>query len=397
MISISTPEELYAFSYLCYTNQAFLAYDYALLNNIDYTSYGVSHYFYPVGCLGTAFSGTFNGNGYDITELTLAPLTDSNTASGGQFASYSNITYFAMFGQVGTSGVIENLGLINTNININAPSLTNLEFISPLVGVNNGTIRYTYAQDLRDASTEEGGITAAGAYQVSGLVSLNNGVMQNSYTAYSIIVNYTLSMTVVFWHEILIQNDGTISNLYYFNNSIPTETGYSETSDGKEKIIYDATLIGRTQTREGFGATYVETLQELNEKVVESSNEWYSNTSYGQDLTKPLENVLTPILRGLEYDASTKTFTITDEYDYIYMYELFNISSYFASSAITYKFENDIDLKYIPTENYVYESNIGCNFVGTSSDRKSILKANGEYSEYPTIFNATVFNTIVKE
>ena len=397
VISISTPEELYAFSYLCYTNQAFLSYDYALLNNIDYTNYGVSHYFYPVGCLGTAFSGTFNGNGYDITELTLAPLTDSNTASGGQFASYSNITYFAMFGQVGTSGVIENLGLINTNININAPSLANLEFISPLVGVNNGTIRYTYAQDLRDASTEEGGITAAGAYQVSGLVSLNKGVMQNSYTAYSIIVNYTLSMTVVFWHEILIQNDGTISNLYYFNNSIPTETGYSETSDGKEKIIYDATLIGRTQTREGFGATYVETLQELNEKVVESSNEWYSNTSYGQDLTKPLENVLTPILRGLEYDASTKTFTITDEYDYIYMYELFNISSYFASSAITYKFVNDIDLKYIPTENYVYESNIGCNFVGTSSDRKSILKANGEYSEYPTIFNATVFNTIVNE
>ena len=394
-ISISTPEELYAFSYLCLTNTSFLSYSYALLNNIDYYDYGIGHSFYPVACTGSEFTGTFNGNGYDIKGLRLASLTDISVSSGGDYAAYTNITYFAMFGVVGTSGTVKNLGLIDTDININAPSLAKLQYVAPLVGLNKGRVEYTYAQDLRDAASEKGGITASGNYQISGLVVVNEGTMTNSYTAYSIVVNYTLSMTVAVWSEILLVDEGTSSKLYYFNNSIP-DGGYTHTSS-KEKIVYDATLIGRTLQRDYLGATYEATLDDLNTAVMASSEAWYSNTSYGTELVKPLKSVVTPILRGLEYNSETKTFTIENEYDYVYMYELFNISSYFASSNITYYFKNDIDMQYIPTENYVYNSNIGCKLKGESKSRTSVKKASGDYSEYPTIFNATIFNTLITE
>ena len=170
-ISISSAEELYAFSYLCYTTPAFLTYNYALLANIDYEAYGNSgYYFYPVACINNKFTGHFNGNGFDISGLYLAPLTDANTASGGQFSGYSTISYYAMFGQVGSTGIIENFGLIDAEISINATTLGNLKYVAALVGNNEGIVRNVYVQDLRKADDETAGITAAGAYQVSGLM-----------------------------------------------------------------------------------------------------------------------------------------------------------------------------------------------------------------------------------
>ena len=395
-ISISNAEELYAFSYLCYTTPAFLGYNYSLLANIEYESYGAAgYYFYPVACLNTKFTGTFNGNGFDIHDLYMAPLTDANTASGGQFAGYSSITYYAMFGQVGSTGIIENFGLIDTEISINATTLGNLAYVAALVGNNEGKVRNVYVQDLRKADDETAGITAAGEYQVSGLMYINNGEFENSYTAYSIVVNYTLSSTVAQWHEILVVNEGTVSNLFFTNESI-TLDGYS-ISGKKETIIYDAILIGQRVTRDITGATYEADVDALNEAVCASSTNWYSKNSYGTDLVKPLESVKTPITRGLEYDTDTKTFTITNEHDYVYMYELFNISAYFTSSAITYKFTNDIDLQYTPTDIYTCDRNIGCKFVGTSSDRNTLIDKTGDASSYPTIFNATIFNTVTTE
>lgn len=395
-ISISSAEELYAFSYLCYTTPAFLTYNYALLANIDYEAYGNSgYYFYPVACINNKFTGHFNGNGFDISGLYLAPLTDANTASGGQFSGYSTISYYAMFGQVGSSGIIENFGLIDAEISINATTLGNLKYVAALVGNNEGIVRNVYVQDLRKADDETAGITAAGAYQVSGLMYVNNGTFTDSYTAYSIIVNYTLSSTVAQWHEILVVNNSTVSNLFFYNASI-TLDGYTKNGT-TETIIYDALLIGQKVNRTSTGATFEATEEDLNDSVCASSSNWYSKNSYGTDLVKPLESVKTPISRGLSYDADTKTFTVTNEHDYVYMYELFNISAYFTSSAITYSFTNDIDLQYIPTDIYTCDRNIGCNFVGVSSDRNTLIDKTGDTSSYPTIFNATIFNTVTTE
>ncbi len=398
-ISISTPEELYAFSYLCKDNSEFLSYNYALINNIDYTQYGLGHEFYPVACLGESFSGRFNGNGYEITGLTMISITDNSLGASGAHSEFSAITYYSMFGVVSSTGVIENLGLVNVNITINSAILQNsLQYVSSLVGLNEGSVGYCYVKDLRDAQNESSGITAAGTYQISGLVAVNSGYFGNSYTALSIVANYTLSTTNTMWHEILlINNNGICENLYFYNASIPIG-GYS-ISGQNEVVVYDATLIGRTLNRTYNGAIYCENMKTLNNSVYESNNDiWYTSGSYGNKLSASLSKINTPILRGLKYNIETQTFEIENEYDYMYMYELFNMNSFFASSSVTYKILEDIDLQYLPVLNYKYDQNISCNIVGELDEsRKTVENVDGSYSKYPTIFNATIFNTITTE
>ena len=72
IITIQNGRELHAFSQLCKVNTNFLGYHYELYSNIDFTE--ATRYkgsFYPIGTTTNNFTGSFNGNGYEITSLKL--------------------------------------------------------------------------------------------------------------------------------------------------------------------------------------------------------------------------------------------------------------------------------------------------------------------------------------
>ena len=77
----------------------------------------------PIGGIGTPFTGTFNGGGFNISGLTF------NTTANGAFG---------MFGL--SNGTIENLNLLNVNFLYNNIS-SNLNHLGGVVGINSGIVR----------------------------------------------------------------------------------------------------------------------------------------------------------------------------------------------------------------------------------------------------------------
>ncbi len=108
--------------------------------------------FVPVGSWGTSFTGTFNGLGHTISNLTID--TPSSSAVG-------------LFGLVGTGAVITNVGLVGT-------SITGYGSVGTLAGESSGSISNSYAT---------GSVNASG-YGSGGLVgTAASGSISNSYAS----------------------------------------------------------------------------------------------------------------------------------------------------------------------------------------------------------------------
>jgi len=128
-----------------------LAANYVLANSFNASataSWNGGAGFVPIGNNSTTFSGTFNGNGNTISNLSInRPASD----------------YVGLFGFVGASGQIENLGLLADSVGGNAD-------VGGLIGVNHGMVTNTYST---------GAVT--GFSQVGGLVGLNDGMVTQSH------------------------------------------------------------------------------------------------------------------------------------------------------------------------------------------------------------------------
>ena len=161
----------------------------SLSNTSDVWAPNGSAGFVPLGGNGASafFNGTFNGNGNAISNLTIS------------FGSLGNV---GLFGEVGGSGLIENLGLIGGSVSggsetgalvgANGGTLTSvyetgavissseLSIVGGLVGVNfeGGTIALSYAS---------GPVTAGDASSVGGLVGENFGDISQSYAHGAVI------------------------------------------------------------------------------------------------------------------------------------------------------------------------------------------------------------------
>lgn len=146
---------------------------YVLGANIDAAGFG----FTPIGSAANPFTGIFDGQGYTISNLTINNI--SSTESG-------------LFGAVGATSTVRNVGLINesvTSLNVD---------VGGLVGENFGTISKSYVSGtvagaafvgaLVGLNGSSGIITesyatgaASGSNDVGGLVGLNQGVITESY------------------------------------------------------------------------------------------------------------------------------------------------------------------------------------------------------------------------
>jgi len=93
----------------------------------------------PIGTNSNHFIGTFNGNNHTIAGLNIKPMQD-NMPQG-------------LFVQIGTSGIVQNLGLIDVNITSSGWAT------GAIAGINNGTITQSFASGTINGQENTGGIT----------------------------------------------------------------------------------------------------------------------------------------------------------------------------------------------------------------------------------------------
>lgn len=145
---------------------------YVLGANIDASGF----VFLPIGSAANPFAGFFDGQGHTISNLTINNV--SNTDSG-------------LFGDIGATGTVSNVGLINESVT------SSYSYVGGLVGENFGTVSQSYVTGNVSGATYVGALvgfngasgsiiqsfaTGAASGQVAGgLVGLNGGAISDSY------------------------------------------------------------------------------------------------------------------------------------------------------------------------------------------------------------------------
>ncbi len=117
------------------------------------------------GFQGTVFSGSFDGNGHKISNLTV---------TGG--------AYLALFGMVASQGKVSNLGIVDVNV-VGTGKVH--ENIGGLVGANSGSVVNCYSTG---SVTGEGNVGGLVRYKsgVGGLVGSNGGSITTSNSTNSV-------------------------------------------------------------------------------------------------------------------------------------------------------------------------------------------------------------------
>ena len=129
---------------------------YILMNNIDL---GGAEWT-PLGSYSAPFTGSFNGNGYKISNFKISSTTNQ---------------YVGLFGYC--KGSIANLGVENFTINVSSSAST---YAGGLVGYNNGgTISNCYANG--NVTVTYNNSTDYKNCYAGGLIGYNNGTISNSY------------------------------------------------------------------------------------------------------------------------------------------------------------------------------------------------------------------------
>jgi len=171
--------------------------NYTLMNDLDSTTAGYDELvsptanggagWQPIGITDNPFTGTFDGQGYEIHDLFInRPYEDD----------------VGLFGYVIEGGVIKNLGVVNTDV-------TGLAGVGGLIGGNAGTVSNSYST---------GNVTDGGWGWVGGLIGGNAGTVSNSYST-SYVTGYAGVGGLVAFND----EAGTVSNSYSSANVIGEE------------------------------------------------------------------------------------------------------------------------------------------------------------------------------
>ncbi len=123
------------------------------LNEEDecYSDYNSGRGWRPIGTEGAPFTGTFDGQGFEISGLVIhMPETE----------------YSGLFGHIGRGAEIKNTGL--TNVDIKGG-----RYVGGLAGVNSGTVRNSYIKGSIKGELFVGGLTGWNTF---------NGTVINSYS-----------------------------------------------------------------------------------------------------------------------------------------------------------------------------------------------------------------------
>ena len=401
IIRISSADDLYNFSVQCEGNNKanFLKRHYILTSNIDFAnrSNKNSTFFRPIGW-NTPFTGTFDGQGFEITNLQLVDITQGLVQASGN-NPYDGMKYFATFSQIGSGGKLQNLGIVeseNLTLTVEMSSIIDdLGGVAQVVGCNSGTVSNVYYRDLRKVDDFHNGINAAGGYRIAGFAYENKGTLSNCYFAVSTTANYEVDDYEIICPGIY-ENSGTISNYSYLDKTVSSYNGTGTGSNISNTVEYGDTFIPLSFEGHNYG-TYCSTLNSLNANYTDGwytaedypsaiSEYFYKKNASGDYLNK------TPSLRGFDIALNSTTnkyeADINDVNDFLFMYEMMNVNPFFASNSVTYLVKGDINLLNIDPYAYYYDTLIESTITGISGTYgvKPTL-SNGQTSTYPTIYN----------
>jgi filamentous hemagglutinin family protein len=153
---------------------------YALGTNIDATAtsgWNSGAGFTPIGNLSTPFTGSFDGLGHTVSNLTI---------------NLPSALYVGLFGDASTGSMIQDVGLVGG-------SIIGVNRVGGMVGENDGAVSNSYATG-----------SVSGSYEIGGLVGQNDGTVSNSYATGA--VNGISNAVIV--GGMVGYNAGTISNSY---------------------------------------------------------------------------------------------------------------------------------------------------------------------------------------
>jgi len=190
---IATREQLLYLS----TNANHYSKDFILVADIDMSGAGrVTALIAPdideatIEFQGTKFSGTFNGNGHIIRNLTI----------GAQWGGQRD--YHGMFGAIDSSGIVRKLGLEDVSI----VGVSGANYAGALCGENSGIIDQCFSTGLCTLSNIIGGLCGAnngsinncystvdvsGYQYAAGLCAINQGSVSNCFAAGSVTGTYS--------------------------------------------------------------------------------------------------------------------------------------------------------------------------------------------------------------
>ena len=320
---IESAYDLYMFSELSRGahRTTYLSLDYVLGGNIDYyeiVQQNISYRFIPVGFL-EPFTGTFDGQGYEITNLFFQSILSEDDYNN----NYPGLRFFAMFSKISATGEVKNLGLINPII-IQPIEWGIMDHVAIIAGENYGLIENVYVIDERGSGA---GLNVEGSFHVSGLVSINQGTFRQSYIATPHIKSSAV-VDNVSTRVVSYLNLGTMENVYY-DSSILAD-------DDIDTTLGTGLVTSEFQNHSHF------------------SSDWYFNDSY-HDLADGSNglSLLTlddtyPILQGLT--VIDDKLAITNAVDFVYMNTLLNTSGLFRDSH--YEIVSDIDMNQVSDTAY---------------------------------------------
>jgi filamentous hemagglutinin family protein len=197
-----------------------------LTANISLTqSNGLPYPWIPLGTSSSAFTGSFNGNGYTVSGYTITASANdagfigylgsggivknlgvSGTVNGGSYSAIGGIVGYNASGTVETS--------------YNTGSITGSAYVGGVVGQNTGMVEYSYNT----------GVLSGTAPQVGGVVGQNSGTVEYSYNTGNVTggnyvggivgFNNTTTGTVEYSY-----NTGSVSGTNYVGGGV----GYNNT------------------------------------------------------------------------------------------------------------------------------------------------------------------------
>lgn len=342
---------------------SYLSLDYLLSNDINYYDAimeNVTFRFHPIGIV-EPFNGTFDGQGFEITNLYFDTILDEETYE----LTYQGMRYFSMFSQIGSFGRVHHFGLINP-IMIQPIEWGTMSYASYVVGVNHGIVDHVYVIDERlDAS----GMHVDGAFHLSGLVSVNEGIMEDLWIAAPYVrsraVTHALSI-----QPIVHQNNGTMSNVYY------DETIYADfTSDiiGVGLETFEFQVKTNFSSRWFFQDAYVPLI------------------SHSDELVQVMTHEIYPTLHGLK--ITNQELLISSASDLLIMQELMTKSGFYRKA--TYTLDHDLDMNMISSDAYhanqvSFDGILKSNLAVTEHSLYTHQETDGGAFQYYTIFNLSI-------
>jgi hypothetical protein len=254
---------------------------YILMNDLDSTTAGYTELasstanqgkgWQPIGTEDDLFTGTFDGQGYEIRDL---------------FINRPGESFIGLFGVVGEGGVVQNIGVVNADVtgygavgalmgdnegtvsnSYSTGSVTGTGWVGGLIGANLGTVSDSYSTGSVTGDERVGGLvgfneaapvsnsystgSVTGRYSVGGLVGATSGTVSDAYSTGSVTGEENVG-------GIVGENTGTVSNSYSTGSVTGDERVGGLVGDNPGTVsasFWDTGTSGQTTSDGGTGKT----------------------------------------------------------------------------------------------------------------------------------------------